>query len=372
MLTVEEVDNQQALGRYRDEWDDLVTAAPDGELFETYTWISAWLATYWRDRPIRFLFVRDGNDLAGLAPLLDDAAGLIGCRNSLVTPVNPHARRCGLLHDGRPAEVLEAVMTHLVRTRKGARLRMPCCDAASALVKAVENRGTRIMVRAKGPAPIVRIDGDWDGYLASRSRHLKRELARKARKLETEWNVKWITAAGADHERAMNDVFLIERNSWKDRRGTSMRSEPGAAEFYSRLARGCAANDWLRVELLFLDDRPAAHLCGVVYKSTYYALKTSYDEAFRAWSPGVLLCEHVLERAFDDGLSTFDFLGDECRWKTELSNDVREHVDACVFARDAYRCRWGAARENRLKPFLRERAPSLVALRRRLKSRMPG
>jgi CelD/BcsL family acetyltransferase involved in cellulose biosynthesis len=121
--------------------------------------------------------------------------------------------------------------------------------------------------------------------------------------------------------------------------------------------------------LLLLDGRPVAHICGAVYKNVYYALKTSYDEAYRAWSPGILLFWHVLERVFGEGLAIFDFLGEESPWKTGLANDLRRHVEGCVFVDDAYRCRWGAARENRLKPFVREHLPTVVALRRSLKDR---
>ena len=109
-----------------------------------------------------------------------------------------------------------------------------------------------------------------------------------------------------------------------------------------------------------------AHLLGVAHRGTYYALKTSYDEAYRAWSPGIVLFQHAIRKAFEDGLATFDFLGDDSRWKGELANDRRAHVDACAFAGSALRCRWDRARVARIKPFLEERAPALVALRRRV------
>ena len=164
----------------------------------------------------------------------------------------------------------------------------------------------------------------------------------------------------------MTDVLRIEQNCWKEREGTSLVSEPGASSFYTRIARNCAARGWLRLELLYLDGQPVAHLLGVAYRGTYYALKTSYDEAYRAWSPGVVLFQYAIRKAFEDGLATFDFLGADSRWKTELANDQRAHVDACAFSRSALHCRWDRARVARIKPFLEERAPALVALRRRV------
>ena len=100
-----------------------------------------------------------------------------------------------------------------------------------------------------------------------------------------------------------------------------------------------------------------AHILGAVYRGTYYALKTSYDEAYRAWSPGIVLFRHAIRKAFEDGLATFDFLGADSRWKSELANDARLHVDACAFAGSAWRCRWDRVRVGRVKPFLEAPGP---------------
>jgi len=366
-LQVEEVAAAGDLRRLWDAWESLAERAPHAELFETPMWLTAWLDTYWESRPIAFLFVRSGEELVGLAPLLDDRKGALGCPDCLATPVNPHARRCSLLAVGDATSVVEAVLAHLERTRRHSRMRLRCCDALSPVVAAIEGRRPRALIREKGTSPIIRLEGDWESYLASRPRHLRHELARKQKRLEAEWDAKWVHVAdAAGAERAMTDVLRIERNSWKHPAGTSLVSEPGAAAFYGRIARGAAAAGWLRVELLYLDGKPVAHIMGVGYRGTYYALKTSYDEAYRAWSPGIVLFQHAIHKAFEDGFRTFDFLGADARWKSELANDRRAHVEVCAFAASALRCRWDRFRVDRVKPFLEERAPALVALRRRV------
>ncbi len=365
-LRVEEVGAAADLGRFWVDWEDLAERAPGAELFETRLWITAWLDAYWQDRPLAFLFVWSGDRLVGLAPLLDDHEGTLGCPRCLVTPVNPHSRRCSLLAADDPEPVVDAVLTHLEQTRRGSRMRLRCCDAASPVVAALEEREPRSLVRQKDASPIIRLDGDWEGYLASRPRHVRHELSRKRKRLDAEWDAKWVRVAdAAGAERALTDVLRIERNSWKDREGTSLVSEPGAAAFYARIARACAAKGWLRIELLYLDGEPVAHLLGVAHRGTYYALKTSYDEAYRAWSPGIVLFQHAIRKAFEDGLAVFDFLGADSRWKSELANDQRSHVDACAFSGTALRCRWDRGRVVHIKRFLEERAPALVALRRR-------
>ena len=122
-LRVEEVTAAGELGCHRKEWEGLAERAPHAELFETHPWITAWLETYWKDRPLAFLFVRSGEELVGLAPLLDDHEGLVGCPHSLVTPVNRHARRCSLLTAADPGAVVEAILGHVECTRRMLRIR---------------------------------------------------------------------------------------------------------------------------------------------------------------------------------------------------------------------------------------------------------
>ena len=44
-------------------------------MFDSYEWVTTWLESFWKDRPIAFLFVRDGRSLAGVLPLLSDSDG---------------------------------------------------------------------------------------------------------------------------------------------------------------------------------------------------------------------------------------------------------------------------------------------------------
>jgi CelD/BcsL family acetyltransferase involved in cellulose biosynthesis len=366
-LRIEEVGTAGGLEHFRPAWEVLAERAPHAELFETPLWLSAWLDAYWRDRPLAFLFAFSDERLVGLAPLLDDREGLLGCPDCLVTPVNPHARRCSLLAEGDPGPVVAAVMSHLERTRRGARLRLRCCDGAAPVVAAIQEHHPLSLIRPKEACPLIRLEGDWEGYLASRPRHLRHELARKRKRLETEKDAKWISLGDpAEVEAGMAEVLRIESTSWKHAEGTSIASEAGAAGFYSTLARSAAARGRLRLELLYLDGEPAAHILGIVFRGTYYALKTSYDEAYRQLSPGIVLFQHAIRRAFEERLAVFDFLGADARWKTELANAERAHVDACAFSPSAWRCRWDQVRVDRIKPFLEEHAPAVAALRRRI------
>ncbi len=372
MLRVEEVNDVTALEGYRERWRALADRAERVEIFQSYEWLTAWLDCFWQQRPIAFVFVTEGERLLGLAPLLDDAQGAVGCARSLALPVNSHAVRADLLCVGDEAEVAAALLDHLRRTRRQVKVRFKTClcasPAARAVLEAAPHHRMATMSLEGRCSRLIRLDGDWQGYLESRSRHFRSELRRKRRKLERAGRVRWRVVARADEcERALEDVYRIEKRSWKEGAETSITAEPRLERFYHRFALRAADRGWLRLFLLQLDAEPIAYIYGVAYRNEYYAIKTSYDQRYRALSPGVVLFAHALEHACDHGLVAVDLLGVDARWKRELANDLRRYGEICVFSRGLVRCHGCALRAERLKPWVRRRAPRLLAWRRRLR-----
>jgi CelD/BcsL family acetyltransferase involved in cellulose biosynthesis len=221
--------------------------------------------------------------------------------------------------------------------------------------------------------PIVRIESTWDAYLASRPAQVSRELKRKVRKIERDWKAVWtIAQTPAECARAMEDVWQIERKSWKEGNGTSLTAEQDAVRLYEDFAPRFAQAGWLRIYLLHLNGVPVAHILGAEFRREYYALKTSYDQEYRQASPGQALFFTALKDSFDRKLTAFDFLGDESRWKSELANAERRHVDVCAHSRFDPHCNWHTLLETTLKPLAKEWAPGLVALRNRFLAPAPA
>jgi CelD/BcsL family acetyltransferase involved in cellulose biosynthesis len=367
-LAVDEVRDAGTLASYEPEWSALVAASPDGSFFDTPEWLRSWIAAFWSPRPIAFQFVRAATSLIGLAPLLPDDGPDAWCRHTLTLPRHSHVPRAEVVAaPGARRDVLDALLAHARARTPSMPLVLAGIDRESPTRAEVEplmaSRRQTTAVWDEPRIPWVRIAGDWDGYLRSRSSHLRTELRRKRRRLERSGAVT-VKVAGEPHERdaALADVMRVERASWKHEQGTSIETEPGAATFYSTLAERASANGWLRIFLLYLDDVPIAHLFGIVYKNTYLALKTSYDQSRRDLSPGVVLIEHALHDAFDRGLAAFDLLGVEARWKNELATDVRDPVTVCVFNSTCLSCRTCRTFHQRVKPVLKRRAGWLLSL----------
>lgn len=371
-LTVTEVRDLAALVDHRAEWDALVAASPDGSFFETYEWLTTWAECFWAPRKPAFMFVRDGSRLVGFAPFLADDAGDAWCRRSLTLPFHSHVPRANVVAaEGMRAEVLDAVIASVASTRGSAPLVFPQMDSASPVWTAVESaarRQGRVITQWDDlTVPFIRLDGDFDAYLQSRSSHVRQEMRRKRRKLEKSARVEYaVTSTPRECGTAINDIFAVEVKSWKQQEGTSFATEPGVSAFYTTLARLAAERGWLRLYVMYMDGAPVAHIYGVVFRNEYLALKTSYDQSVRDLSPGSVLFEFAVRDACENGLAAFDMLGMEARWKNDLATDARRLATACLIAPTSLRCQSCRSVEHTLKPYLRAHAPWLLSLKRRM------
>jgi CelD/BcsL family acetyltransferase involved in cellulose biosynthesis len=73
-----------------------------------------------------------------------------------------------------------------------------------------------------------------------------------------------------------------------------------------------------------VDGRPVAFHFNVVQGGALYHLKGGYDPAYERFSPGRLLHREMIERAFADGLRTYEFLGAVEPWKLEWTTTTRD------------------------------------------------
>lgn len=373
-LVVSEVRVLSELSEQERDWDLLVAEAPEGDLFQTSEWVTTWLQSFWPKTPLHFLFVRDGSRLVGLAPLLPAGDSGLWCRQSLVTPVNNHGMRTGLLSAAKPPSVQEALLEHLVRNAQNAPIAFKRVLADSEVLRelktAVVRYGRRSLLMEEPAAPYVDLAMGWEAYCRERSSHVLHEVARKRRRLEKLGTVEVsvVTRAG-ECDAAYRKVIEIEQNCWKAINGNAISSSDVLRQFYGRLMQRLAKGGMLRTYLLSVDGRAVAYLYGAVFRGHYYAIKTSYHSTYRQYAPGAYLFWAALQDAFSLRIERFEMLGEQERWKRELATGSVPQVDLCLYPTVRPGCGLCHLARGRIKPFLKRKAPLLVRARHVLQSR---
>lgn len=217
-----------------------------------------------------------------------------------------HVRRtieCGTpLVDGeRGAEGLAAIFAALSKRRSiaGSRvLLVPkfSCDgpAFEAFQLATRTLGLRYVVTESWErgALQIRHDDDWDLLL---SRKLRKSLRDTRRQLCEEVGAEPRLVDQTGDPDAVDRYLCLENSGYKGTRGIAMATAAGEPEYLRDLCRRFAKADRVRVLALMAGEQTIAMAIWLRAGDTYFGYKTTYDEKYARYGPGVQLqvaCMH--------------------------------------------------------------------------------
>ena len=289
-------------------------------------WIAAWLRAFGTGN-VEILVLRVGGKLVGLVPLYRR-------RGALFSPTNWHTPGFGLLAEPNASP---GFVEQILRNSRGAhRISLAFLDPNEADLgewrATAEAQRFRVLTRALARSAYVEIGPDWDLYESGLSRNLRSDVRRSLRRLGEAGNVSFEVVDGRDRtEPLLTEGFRVESSGWKGARGTAILSRPETEEFYREVGAWAAEKGWLRLAFLRLDGRTVAFEFAIEEGGVYYALKSGFDPAYRAFSPGKLLIHLTLKHAFSLGLASYDMAGVE-EYKLAWTDKFRELMLFQAFA----------------------------------------
>ena len=307
------VASTEEFARVAPEWEALaerLAAAP----FLFPGWIEAWTRAFGRGRLAVRVLRREGA-LAALVPVL-------ARRGALALPTNWHSPESGWLADSPEAEaaLLDALLGERPRRLAFAFLDPSRAEPAALRARA---RGYRVLRRTLQSSPGIDLVGDWESFVRGLGKNLRGDLARRRRKLAAQGVMTIEVSAGEALEERLAEGFRVEASSWKGSSGTAIDSDEASRRFYTEVARWAAARGWLRLAFLRLDGRALAFDYCLEHAGVHYMLKTGYDPASRELSPGKVLREAMIQRAFQEGLRAYELLGAAEPWKLQWTSVTR-------------------------------------------------
>ena len=301
------------------EWDALAARDPDATVFQRSRWLRRWESVLGAQRELRTrTFRRDG----GLVGVLCET------RELLRLPSGPGEllRLAGgdevtdYLGPVAAPEDRAAVADAYIAAFAGDRgwdeivLGGLAADTGwSALFADAAARHGLTVVRddVEAVCPQVDLTGGLGGYLARLTGRMRNELTRKARKLARDAGSFEIhTYAPSDTPQGIED-FLTQVQSGGDDKAAFF-GRPEMQQWFRALADEYAADATLRVHRLDIGELNAAMTVSLVDARTWGLYNSSFDPTLAALAPGMVLVWELIERAADEGCTTFDLLrGDE-------------------------------------------------------------
>ena len=189
-------------------------------------------------------------------------------------------------------------------------------------------------------SPYLTLSPGWHALLAGKSKKFRYKLRKRAELLEqdTSLAMRWFSKP-AECSELLNDMKVIESNSWKKDAGVSIFQRDHERRYHAALLPFLAGQNGMFANVLYKDGKPIAYNLCCVQSGWVGQLKTSFDTAHSELSPGSIVIDHAIHRAIELGANEFDFLGDQDPHKMAWTKDVRPHSDHFLYLKSSLRGR---------------------------------
>lgn len=170
---------------------------------------------------------------------------------------------------------------------------------------------------------VASLDGGIDGFLARRSRDLRKSLRKSLRDAkDAGMTFESVRARQAEANALYDRIQAVEAKSWKSREGVGIHAGPMRAFYGTMLPRLCQLGQQ-RTIFARLADRDVGYILGAVMAGEYRGLQFSYDADLADFGIGGLLQYHQILELCEEGIARYD-LGTEMDYKRRWAEDIME------------------------------------------------
>ncbi|TMM09029.1 MAG: GNAT family N-acetyltransferase [Actinobacteria bacterium] len=283
----------------RDDWIRLADAA--GNPFTTWEWASGWWRHFGGDRELLVSIARrPDRTAAAILPLYVSATSPARTVRFVGQgPADQLAPVCAP-EDLKPATLAlrDALESDMGGWQVAIADRLPGEAGIAGLL------GGRV-VRSES-SPVLHHDGDFDSFLASRSRNFREQVRRRERRLERDHRIAFRLTD--DPERLESDfetLVRLHRARWGE---SSSAFQPPLDRFHHEFAGAALERGWLRLWTLEVDGRPAACWLGYRMGGAEWYYQAGRDPALEREAVGFVLMAHTVRETLDDGIGEYRLL----------------------------------------------------------------
>lgn len=322
----------QGLEGIRPDWTGLLLSSRADGLFLTWEWARAVWTQLCGRHGLLLLTVRDGGDLAGIAPFVIAPRGPSrGIPFRAIEFLGSGAVGSDYLDliaaPGREADIADAIAAVLDRDRMVLRLRRvhEKGSATARLAARLRGGGWAAMSAGDGICPYADLRGKtWDTYLEGLGAQHRATFRRKHRALRQARRIRFARVRDESERPAvMAALFRLHHARFSARGGSDALHTPALRAFHEAFSRTALERGWLRLFALWVDDAIAAVVYGFAYRGRFYFYQSGFDPALSRESVGMVALGLSIRDAIEEGLHEYDFLHGDETYKSHWARNVR-------------------------------------------------
>jgi hypothetical protein len=170
------------------------------------------------------------------------------------------------------------------------------------------------------------LEASFQEYWATREDQLRKNNHRLRRRMaEKALNLEFVVIRDpAGVEEAVREFGRLESKGWKAKAGTAMTGDDAQGRFYRAvLEYFCKRNEGVIYQLRLNGQPVATDLC-LTRGDMLINMRTTYDEEWKVYAPGVLLREDIVRSLYAEGrVRNYEFYGPLMEYQLRWTRDIR-------------------------------------------------
>jgi CelD/BcsL family acetyltransferase involved in cellulose biosynthesis len=305
-MKIEIIENSTAFAACRDEWNDLLQRSSCDHVFLTHEWVSAWWDIFGSERSLFVVCVRNGSTLSGIAPLyLEDThlpLGISISRLGILGDVMVGSDFLDLIVAPDQAGETRKVLWDTIKSAKAwDAFSLRDIDESSETIPALKalatDDGYRYAVHPCFPCPWMPLPDTWEEFMDRPDKIFKRIVRREGIKKVSRRHDVEVELKLEPHEldNGLEQLFALHAERFKLKGMHGSLEDKAMMAFYKRAAPALAANGWLRLSALRIDNQTEAMEFGLFYGKRYYSIQGGCSEHGLDLRAGNILQYRIIE-----------------------------------------------------------------------------
>lgn len=332
-ITVTQVKTIEHFEQLREEWNTLLFQSPEKDIFLTWEWLFAW----WKNigqhhNELWLLLFREDDRLIGIAPLMLSHKQL-GIKLRWLGNIGDPDCDVGGIITNNSEKTIQTLANYVYERKKDWDVfELMEINANSLPAQHFFSSFTSLRFKIRQEREkhyyIPISNGTWEEYYNNLSKNMRHNLKRRMKRISEMGNLSYQQYKGNTLTfEVFETIFALnEKSNFPDLYKTEQERN-----FHKDLFNFMQKQEWIQIEILYVDDRPLAFQYGFCFENRYEDWRGGIDKEFETLAPGKLLMMLSLEERFKRGFAESDFLRGVYSYKLDWNPENRDFTTIQVY-----------------------------------------
>ena len=344
MISDDLVQTEEEFENLESGWNDLLEKSGSPSIFLTWEWMFTWWSYYSRQRKLFLVLFREGKNLVGIAPLLQEEEGKRGIKVQTLRFLGSDGPACSefldlIIAPGYEIKIHQRMAGFLQEYRFAwDRVILNPVSADGSHVHHLHRLASRAYLAESEKSlmcPYVKLPADWNQFLASLSPNFRQQIRACVRKLESRKDIRYVADAQNRYPIPLLVDTLGELNRQRmEQKGIdSTLKDSSFRRFLSDALERFQSRGWLGCSLLQKEQQILAVIFTFRYAKKIWYYQAGFLPEYASFRPGTLLFARTIQEAIEKGFLEYDFLRGEEQYKYRWGSTNRPAVTFHLYNR---------------------------------------